>query len=349
MANAQPEAADDAAEMQRVFDNVMLAQDLQGAILDTVGLLGIGFGGINRSWCAVVKGRRGQWKVLDCASLTSFGGKGRAPGSFQYARDVTALPQGGIAVADADNDRLQIFSKDVSAGPRVLGGWGKDPGKLHAPWGVACDGESLYVIDSGNHRMQKLRLADGAVLGTVGKADCSRGDGDGHFHYPLGMCAAVDALYVCDGWNNRIVVLGTDLSWRYTFGRKGSGDGEFRGPSAAVMHHGELYVVDKSNHRIQVFAPDRHGRMRFVRAFGGRGSAPGQLKEPQGVAVVRGGLLVVTEETRLQVVTPTGAPLQVLRLGEELANVCAAGGRVWVADWGSIHCLNATMNATHET
>jgi hypothetical protein len=29
---------------------------------------------------------------------------------------------------------------------------------------VACDGTALYVADTTNHRVQKLRLADGAHL-----------------------------------------------------------------------------------------------------------------------------------------------------------------------------------------
>ena len=71
--------------------------------------------------------------------------------------------------------------------------------------------------------------------------------------------------------------------------------------------------------------------MRFVRTFGGKGDAPGQFDHPRGVAVVRG-LLVVSEEKRLQVLTPKGVPLQVLTLGEVLCRLCADGERLWVAD-----------------
>ena len=78
-------------------------------------------------------------------------------------------------------------------------------------------------------------------------------------------------------------------------------------------------------------APDRHGRMRFARAFGSKGDAPGQFEYPSGLAVVRG-LLVVSEETRLQVLTPKGVPLQVLTLGAGLGGLCADEERVWVVD-----------------
>jgi hypothetical protein len=100
--------------------------------------------------------------------------------------------------------------------------------------------------------------------------------------------------------NHHIIVLGTDLAWRYTIGRRGSGDGEFDDPMGIATHGGELYVVDRNNHRVQarrprpaaprparhapprlsrqVFAPDRHGRMRFACAFGDRGDARGSSR-----------------------------------------------------------------------
>ena len=73
--------------------------------------------------------------------------------------------------------------------------------------------------------------------------------------------------------------------------------------------------------------------MRFARAFGGRGDAPGQFTHVWGVAVVRG-LLVVSEDRRLQVLTLKGVPLQVLKLGKGLRELCADEQRVWVADAG---------------
>ena len=81
--------------------------------------------------------------------------------------------------------------------------------------------------------------------------------------------------------------------------------------------------------------------MRFARAFGGKGDAPGQFKYPWGVAIVRG-LLVVSEQKRLQVLTPKGVPLQVLKLGMDLQRMCADEQRVWVADYreNKIHVLS---------
>ena len=91
--------------------------------------------------------------------------------------------------------------------------------------------------------------------------------------------------------------------------------------------------------------------MSFVRAFGSEGTAPGQFGKsfgigpgdtpgrfygPCGATVVRG-LLVVSEEKRLQVLTPKGVPLQVLKLQASsfLYGLCADEERVWVADRGA--------------
>ena len=85
--------------------------------------------------------------------------------------------------------------------------------------------------------------------------------------------------------------------------------------------------------------------MRFVRAFGGEGNAPGQFTRPHGVAVVRG-LLVVSEERRLQVLTPKGVPLQVLTLGAHLTGNCADEEHVWVAEDG-VHAVHV-LKWSHE-
>jgi hypothetical protein len=352
---------------EHVYEAVFLVRELQESLLDSVGLLGIGLGGINRSWRAAVKGRRTMWAVLEREPAKDLGSEGTAPGQLKGPFDVAALPEGALCVADSVNHRLHIFSKARGAAPRFIGGSGKQPGQFQYPFGVACDGTSLYVADTFSNRVQKLRLVDGAHLGSVGKADCTYGDGEGQFNYPVGMCVAAGALYVCDTLNSRVVVLGTDLSWRYTIGRRGGGDGEFDGPVGIVAHGGELYVVDQGNHRVQaqrprlaaprparhapprlprqVFAPDprpgQQGRMRFARAFGGEGAAPGQFEGPWGVAVVRG-LLVVSDFSscrasrrvgRLQVLTTQGVPLQaLLTFGEScFRGLCAHEQRMWAS------------------
>ena len=193
---------------------------------------------------------------------------------------------------------------------------------------------------------------------------------------PPGLCLLPpDTLLVCDQNNHRIVALGTDLSWRYTFGCQGSGDGEFRQPSAIAAHGDELFVVDHLNDRVQarrappplacavpvlssrlslaprpqVLVHSSDGRIQFRRTIGGRGDAPGQFTAPCGVAIVRG-LLLVSESDRLQVLTLAGAPLQVLAFGEMLGGIGVHNDLVLVADFGAcqVHVLKATSLVSRE-
>ena len=216
---------------------------------------------------------------------------------------------------------------------RVLGGApgvsGKEPGQFNGPTDVAYDGEALFVADSKNNRVQKLRLADGAHLGCAGRADCGNGVGKGEFHFPAGMCLAAGTLYVCDAGNSRVVALGTALTWRYAFRAPG-----LEAPIGVVAHDGELYVVDNTADCVRVFAPGQDGRMQFRRSFGGFGSTPGKFNRPVGIAAVRGSLVVSENEGdgRVQVLSPAGVPLQVLAHKSSCSGICADAQRVWVTD-----------------
>jgi hypothetical protein len=130
---------------------------------------------------------------------------------------------------------------------------------------------------------------------------------------------------------------------RRFIGWEGGGAGEFMFPRglaflpATIRGDSRLFVCDSWNHRIQVFNGDGD----FVMAFGGRGSRPGQLLVPSGVAIVHPQfpddppgeiepLLAVSERGnhRVQVFTMDGAPLATIgRFGLALR-----GNRRW--HWG---------------
>ena len=80
--------------------------------------------------------------------------------------------------------------------------------------------------------------------------------------------------------------------------------------------------------------------MRFARKFGSEGTAPGQFKDPAGIVIMRG-LPVVAEAggSRLQVLSPVGAPLQVMPFGSDVAGLCTDGQNLWVTD-ASQHCVH---------
>lgn len=77
--------------------------------------------------------------------------------------------------------------------------------------------------------------------------------------------------------------------------------------AAGVAVHGDaVFVADCGNDRISVFT--REGG--FLRTIGSQGQAPGQFRCPHGVAILRGRYLLVTEPSRLQVLSLEGVPLQ---------------------------------------
>ena len=135
--------------------------------------------------------------------------------------------------------------------------WGKfghGNGEFYGPVDVAVDKNGfVYVVDSGNYRIQKF-TSDGKFVTQWG----SLGDGNGQFRAPAGI--AVDKngyVYVTDTENNCVQKFTSDGVFVKKWGRKGSGKGEFNGPQGIdVDEDGFVYVADNENNRIQKFTSD---------------------------------------------------------------------------------------------
>ena len=86
--------------------------------------------------------------------------------------------------------------------------------------------------------------------------------------------------------------LDRDARIKLSIGTKeeGKADGQFYSPLGLVFdhHRGLLLAVDCWNHRVQVFScDDDDGGGSFVSKFGKNGSQPGQLMNPDGIAIDR--------------------------------------------------------------
>jgi len=122
-------------------------------------------------------------------------------GEFNYPTDVEVTPNGNIVVADAYNDRIQIFnSKGVAVkswgGPFAINIFGSFNGWFKTVTGVAVDKKSgeIFVADFYNNRIQKIS-ADGKFLNLIGKEKTPDG-------------VAIDEnglLYIVDCGNNRVL------------------------------------------------------------------------------------------------------------------------------------------------
>jgi len=212
---------------------------------------------------------------------------------------------------------------------------------------VAPDG-TIYVADSGNHRIQHLS-STGQVLQTWGTfGDISKGEAPGGtFNEPWAVVAGLDgSVFVTDTWNHRIQKFTADgqfiKMWGY-FGQAEKPDA-FWGPRGlAVDSKGNIYVTDTGNKRVVVFTSNGD----FVTQFGTAGMEPGQFDEPVGIAVDKDGLVYVADtwNSRIQIFAPdaTGTNFSMLRAwevnawkGQSLDNkpfiALDANNRILVAD-----------------
>ena len=141
--------------------------------------------------------------------LGVMGSSGRAlSGALHYPTDIAMLPDGGVVVADAYNNRVQVFESDGSfrrkwGGPLGLGIPGRWPGWFSVATGVTVGPAGLvYVADFYNNRIQVFSPA-GKFLGLFGNAD----DADEQLERPTDVAVAEDgSIYIVDFGHNRITV-----------------------------------------------------------------------------------------------------------------------------------------------
>ena len=199
---------------------------------------------------------------------------------------------GRLWVADFGNSRLRVFDRDGGK----LGGWGgRGSGEFgfRELCGVAIRGDSLYVADTWNGRVQAYTI-DGALRASVGD-----------LYGPRGIAVAPDGrVWVTDTGNHRVASFDPLLADKKIVGKKGSGPLEFSNPiGIAVSPGGEIYVADTGNRRIQVLGPD--GALRRVLPFAGWG----ENVEP-GLAIDADGTIYATDPRARQVaiLDPDGRP-----------------------------------------
>ena len=90
--------------------------------------------------------------VLDRRLL---GGPGRGAGQLAYPYDVMVLDDGTLLVCEFGNNRLQRLSAEGQC-LGIYGRAGTGEGELRYPWGVDGTDERIFVLDSGNNRVQVL-------------------------------------------------------------------------------------------------------------------------------------------------------------------------------------------------
>lgn len=230
------------------------------------------------------------------------GSRGDGLGQFDAPSGIADVG-GAMAIADTHNMRVKIVTFEGHFRD-FWGGDGIEPGRMRLPVGLASAGRGMvWVVDSGNHRVQKLSYLHDDVSELTGRAQLvigKRGKGRGEFERPSG--AAVDSnrnLYVADTGNKRV----------QKFTSAGKFVAEWTGfeepVGVAVDAKDRVYVVDAAQDRVTRL--DASGKV--VARWGEHGSGRGQLDRPLGVAVDIDGFVYVADSRnhRVQKFSPDGA------------------------------------------
>ena len=258
---------------------------------------------------------------------------------FSRPKNLAALPDGKLAVADSGNHRIRIIDTEGNL-INEFGSFGEQSGQFNEPWGLAAASDgTLYVADTWNHRIQHVDQ-QGNVLHVWGSYIDTGGEliGEGQFWGPRDI--AIDGennIYVTDTGNKRIQKFDAQGNFLAQFGGVGGEAGKFSEPvGITVASDGTIYVADTWNRRLQSFAPDFTPLQQIpIRAWGSQNI----LNKPY----------ITTSDDRIWISDPEGYRLIELDMQGEAQRVWGLygngptqlniplglafdGQRLWVAD-----------------
>lgn len=281
-----------------------------GLAIDTIG-------GVKYLYAAdSTFGRIIKFNLATGQRVQVIGTTGFGPVEFNAPYGVAVDPVShDIYVAERQNRRIHR----VTANGTFVMAWGS-PGtgdnEFAAPVGVAADAAgNVYVVDHGNHRVQKFRVSNssGTWQATHVRTWGGLGSGPGQLNNPYG-CAldAQGTLWVADGGNGRVVRYDANGNYMSVVGWPGTGDGQFITPTwVSFDSAGSMYVTETNSDPSQVTSPDiNHQRIQkfnaagqFVSKWGSYGENGGQFRLPFQVVVdLAGDAAYVSDyyNTRLQ-------------------------------------------------
>ena len=142
-------------------------------------------------------GPRGDARVLKFDRtgrlVTSWGGKGKAPGQFEVAHGIAIDGQGLLWVADRENQRIQVFDQN--------GTFIREMKYAGLPCSVEIGREHVYMVNGFAGQVVQMDL-NGKVLAAMGRPGKGPGEfGEAHF---IAMSPKGE-LFVADSVNGALV------------------------------------------------------------------------------------------------------------------------------------------------
>ncbi|MCX7999440.1 MAG: NHL repeat-containing protein [Leptospiraceae bacterium] len=137
------------------------------------------------------------------------------------------------------SDLVSNFIYRITTKGRMIdrfGGHGIEAGLFHGPAGLAISNdEHLYVVDTGNARVQKFTL-DGKFVLSFGQ------EGKGKLIFPYGIAIENEEIYVVDRGNRRIVVYDNEGNYK-----KEITHSNIHKPRSIKFFEGKMYITDEMN------------------------------------------------------------------------------------------------------
>ena len=234
--------------------------------------------------------------MLDCnMTLLSVIGQGSGDSRLDIPDGVAVSKDGIIAVSDWGCDQVKKYSLQGKLLSVIGNKTGKNNGQFKRPSGlVFSSNEMLYVVDTGNHRIQvfeddKFAFTFDKFAFTFGR----KSSNPEQLRHPERI--AIDA-------DNRVLVSDFSNQQISIFSHTGSFIsmiGCHQNPcTIAVSPDG--YIISNYGNKIAIWSPTHQ----FIHQFGQTGSQQGEFDDIRGIAINSTGTIYVAEWTfkRLQII-----------------------------------------------
>ena len=211
---------------------------------------------------------------------------------------ISISSDGTLYITDYNNHRIVVVTL---SGTRSVSAFGSGPGsssnQLKYPNDVFVTDTAVYVMDTGNSRVQKWSRNGTNPMTRPGASS-------------LGTCYYLfidkyDDLYVSINTDNKVIRFTANSSVYTTVagtGTTGSTSYQFNSPSGMWVDGARtLYVADFNNHRIQKWIYNASSGI-TVAGTGGSGSSLTQLQNPESVAVDTSGRVYIADRYNHRIV-----------------------------------------------
>lgn len=242
----------------------------------------------------------GSWSAQD-------GGVAFARSDAGGPTGITVSPDGQlIYVCDTWNHRVVVLDQtgrmvreigsyadtNDSADPSV------EPGFFFGPRDIAVADDEIYVVDTGNERVQVFGLD-----GTFKRAFGGFGSEPGQLIEPVGIALGQDGrVYVADSGNGRIAVFAADGTPLEQWPVESWADHKYFEPYLTFDQEGNLYATSSATGSVEVFDPTG-AQIDSIQQVGSE-----SLEAPYGITTAPDGSILITDAGRNAVLRYTAPP-----------------------------------------